>query len=152
MQYKHETGMILDLEAGMQSLAKFDGTVGSVDFDPETILKFHNQRPGRVYALAHTHPPQLYGLSARDRGMLKTWAYTLSPHPLRMVTVAHVAEDIFRVSLYLGVLETKEAWIARGKNSPREFTIELEEDYLVERSKDQELLNWEREIIDASYE
>lgn len=151
MRYQTETGIILKGNLDRAEIMQVvDGNPGSVDFPAEALLQFHKDNPGIVYCLAHTHPPQMYNLSKRDQLTLKAWAITFSPYPARISTIAHVEGDVFRVSIYLGILETKEAWIARGKEGNRKFEIIPETSYDIS-SFSQDLLPWERIIINKSY-
>lgn len=126
--YVQETGAILS--PNRTSLYIVEGSPGSVDFPPEVIWNLHKAQPGIVFCLSHVHPPEMTGLSGRDEMTLRTWAYSLAPFPARIATIAQTGRAPYGISfketVYLGVLESKEEWIARGKEGPRKFEIIIE--------------------------
>lgn len=129
--YVHETGAIIN-ECD-EALQYIDGRIGEVDFPPQDILTYHKQRPGVIYAFAHTHPEGMTSMSERDKRLLKSWAYTMSPYPIRMIVIAKIEDGSFRINTYVAQLESKEAWELRGKPSPRHYEI-IKEDSIIRRS------------------
>lgn len=125
--FTHEMGAVLS--APNRLLYVQTGEAGFTEFPSETIWKFHKDNPGSVYALSHTHPPYFPQLSARDELTLKTWAFTLFPYPARIITISEtpsVGQNNYISVIetcYLGILESKEEWIARGKQGTRRFEI-----------------------------
>lgn len=61
---------------------------------------------------------------------VRTWAYALDPFPARIATITEINqvgdESLFQETIYLGILESKEVWIKRGKEGPRNFEIIME--------------------------
>lgn len=131
-----------------------EGTPGHVDFSPEDILKHHKANPGATLALAHTHPPHLYDLSKRDEITLKTWAWTISPFPMRMFTIAQRSKSTFRVCIYFGHLESKASWKMRNElaesKDERQYELLLEEEFEVDIDEDK-IDPWMNIIIRKSY-
>ncbi len=127
-KWQNEMGAIVGPNGALLHLVQ--GTPGHVEFPSELIWQLHKAQPGVVYELAHTHPPGMTELSSRDIQTLKTWCYALSPFPLRMSTITEIQDPKnefkrkFRETIYIGLLESKEEWIARGKpKSGRDFEV-----------------------------
>lgn len=128
-KFQKETGVIIDDHNS--ALAVIDGSMGAVEFPPEFIWQLHRARPGVVFELAHTHPPGMNDLSARDRKTLKTWTFALYPFPARLSVTTWIKERrVFEYKRFLGLLEPREQWVDRGKGQ-RGFEIinELNVDY-----------------------
>lgn len=128
INYIKETGGILSPNKTLLHLV--EGNPGLVEFPEETIDCLHKNQPGIVFCLSHVHPPGMTGLSGRDEMTVRTWSYSLYPFPSRIATIAQISrrgDDItFQETIYLGILESKESWIARGKQGPRNFEIVIE--------------------------
>lgn len=156
MKYKNETGAILG--SGKVPLHIVDGTPGNVDFPASVIMELHKQSPGSVYALSHVHPPTMKALSSTDMGLLESWAYVMYPFPMRVMTIAEmhtiVPGSIFAIeTCYLGLLESKESWIARGKKTARKFEIVKEYENGQYFSKKDDRDSWYgRILLNRSYE
>lgn len=126
MKYLQESGAIIS--HGNNILHMVLGEPGKTEFPEETIWALHKNSPGCIYALAHVHPPAMPQLSGRDKLTMKTWARALYPFPIRMTTITETGSgegDYFEFleTCYLGNLEAKETWIARGKEGNRVFNI-----------------------------
>lgn len=126
--YVQETGGIITPDKNLLHI--IEGSPGSVDFPYETIWRLHQLQPGIVFCLSHVHPPGMTGLSGRDEMTVRTWAYALDPFPARIATITEINqvgdESLFQETIYLGILESKEVWIKRGKEGPRNFEIIME--------------------------
>lgn len=120
MKFKQETGAIIAPDKRILHLV--DGYPGHVDFPAEVISELHKQSPGIVYALSHVHPDGMTGLSSTDEGTMRAWARAIYPFPIRMITITCYDYHFFE-TCYLGILESKESWINRKKETPRKFEI-----------------------------
>lgn len=120
MKFKQESGCILAPDKRILHLV--DGHPGYVDFPAGVILSLHKQSPGIVYALSHVHPNGMTGLSSTDEGTMRAWARAIYPFPIRMITITSYNYE-FIETCYLGILESKESWINRKKETPRKFEI-----------------------------
>lgn len=150
MNFVTETGAILSSEGDILQI--IDGSPGHVDFPTEDLLQYHKDRKGSVLALAHTHPPGMYQLSSRDKKLLKAYSICYSPYPARVITIAQVADKLFRVTTYFGHYESRESWIARNKESARNFEIIEESSYTVGLDEDQTVIPaWQWILINKSY-
>lgn len=118
--YKTEWGAILDNDTRV--LHVVEGTPGLTTFPQEVIWDIHKTTPGKVFELTHTHPPGMTALSHEDETTLKAWCIAFYPYPMRMSTITRVNEQ-FVYTEYLGLLESKSAWLARGKQGERTFSI-----------------------------
>lgn len=135
-----ETGAIIDKQRAIIHIV--EGTAGMVLFPDGLIWNLHQSSMGCVYALSHVHPDGMTMLSHEDETTLKAWAIALFPHPLRMITITHMRNDlftkeqVFRETCYLGLLEAKETWILH-KDKPRKFEIikEWKRDFFIEEPK-----------------
>jgi hypothetical protein len=146
--YKNETGVIVS--EYNTPLAIIDGGVGSVEFPSEFIWDIHRARPGHVLKLAHTHPTNMWSLSERDQQTLKTWAFAMHPFPMRLSTICFMEdEQNFLETVYLGLIEPKEVWLARGKGE-RKFTL-IVEDAKVVYPDTKHKNSWKEWIITKSY-
>lgn len=125
MKFQNETGAIISPQQHILQL--IDGEPGKVEFPDEVIWQLHQASPGSVYALAHVHPPHMPNLSQRDITTLKAWTRALYPFPARMTTITQVGQDgpnyIIQEKCFLGVWESKDSWILRGKATPRTFEV-----------------------------
>lgn len=131
MSFIKEMGAILSPDR--QILHWIEGTSAEVIFPQKLAWNLHQARPGIIWAFAHVHPPGLTQLSHEDETTCKAWAMALHPWPFRMITLTEIGggEEFNRKSIvesvYLCQLETTEEWILRGKESPRKFSLELED-------------------------
>lgn len=152
-----ETGALITEQGKILTI--IDGTPGSVDFPPDIIWNYHKMSPGMIYALSHVHPPHMTNLSARDKLTLKTWAHAIFPYPIRIITISEtraINERHIQVTetCFLGVLESKESWIQRGKEGSRKFEIikEWVEKSYFDLQEIQKTDNWYgRILLDKSY-
>lgn len=141
LRFQKETGVILD--QNKNPLLVVDGTLGEVEFPSGLIWELHRASRGIVYALSHVHPPEMFGLSKRDKTTMRSWVRALHPFPFRMITISQVLPrreeegaltsnrpvdsfKVFQETCYLGTWEAKETWEQRGKSSPRNLNIEKE--------------------------
>lgn len=145
MKYLREIGAIISETGRIVTLV--DGEAGHVEFPEELIWDIHKKTPGKIFELAHTHPPGMLKLSSRDNQTLKTWAFALYPYPIRLSVISYDEGSIaFSKKLYLGRLEPKEVWIKRGKG------VRIFETILEEEKKFRDPLKWEALLIQRSYE
>lgn len=132
MKFHQEAGAIITGSGDILHLVM--GEPGKTEFPEETIWNLHQKAPGSVYALAHVHPPGMSQLSGRDRLTMRTWARAMYPFPIRMTTITEIQEPgsgwenvddyfVFLETCYLGNMEAKETWEARGKSGGRTFQI-----------------------------
>ena len=149
MKFLHETGVIVDDHNS--ALTIIDGSMGAVEFPEELIWNLHKARPGSVFELAHTHPNGMSELSGRDEQTLKTWAFALYPFPLRMSVIAAEPFGDFTYKRFVGIVEPREHWLARGKGV-RGFQIVKELDYLYFGTQFDEYQNWPGFLLHRSYE
>lgn len=158
MKYSHETGIILSYTK--DTLHIVDGFPGHVVFPRELLWAMHSQHKGFIYALAHTHPDGLTALSHEDETTLRALSQSLAPFPLRMMTIAQVEENVFQTTVYLGVYQSKEDWILKGKKGARTFSIITEKkktfDYTPDPinyyNRNPKINSWERIIIERSFQ
>lgn len=150
-QFQNETGAILDQHGRILQIV--NGSAGAVEFPEETIWEFHKMSPGSIFALSHVHPPKMTELSHRDETTLRTWARAMYPFPFRIITIAETqrftAYDpliTFQETVYLGTWESKEVWITRGKDTPREYFYVKEKETLFNFPQDQKT-GWYGEIL-----
>lgn len=123
MKYLKETGALINMDGDLMHL--FEGNAGSVNFDPQLIWDLHKNSPGTIYAICHTHPPGMIQPSSIDKEMLKGWVYALHPFPVRIIVIAE--DDGYIVeTCYFAQVESKESWLTRNKETPREFKMFLE--------------------------
>ncbi len=146
-KYRNEMGAIID--GNNRLLHMVDGSAGSVDFPEEVIWALHQMRPGLIFKLAHTHPPDMSNLSGRDKQTLKTWAFTLYPFPIRMSTITQIEDYGFLETTYFARLEPKESWVRRGKKTARWFEILIEgsEEFYIDSE-----MGWRGVLVEKSYE
>lgn len=121
--FQKETGALINKDRDL--LYIFDGSAGSVSFDPEVVWDLHKASAGIVYAFSHVHPVGMTEPSSIDKEMLKGWAYALHPFPIRMIVIAE-EDDHFTETCYFAQVESKESWLARNKETPREFKMVFE--------------------------
>lgn len=125
--YKQETGAVISQNKSILHLV--DGTGGSVTFPAELILNLHALSPGCIYSLVHIHPPGMQSMSNLDEQMLKGWAMTLDPFPIRLTVITQIEQgtsDVeipFKETCWIANLEPKETWINRGKEGARKIEI-----------------------------
>lgn len=157
-KWQNEMGAIIAPNGSLLHLVP--GTPSHVEFPSELIWKLHKAQPGVVYELAHTHPPGMTELSSRDIQTLKTWCYALEPFPLRMSTITQIDDKggsygkKFLETIYIGLLESKEEWIARGKSkSGREFEVGKYGTFQFDESGVEDWLYraWEAILVKRSY-
>ena len=123
MNFKQETGSLIDKDGNLLHI--FEGSVGSVSFDPEIVWALHKTSAGIVYAFCHSHPPNMTELSSLDKELLKGWAWSFYPFPARL-TVITQEDDHFSEYCYFAQVESKESWLARNKETSRKVEIILE--------------------------
>lgn len=125
MQYKRETGAILDKFHNIIHLV--DGTPGNVYFPQEVLWDLHVSNPGSIFGFSHVHPPGFPDLSHEDQTTLKALCIAFYPWPVRFLTITEEPLKsypfFFQESCFVGLLESKESWINRGKQGERAFAI-----------------------------
>lgn len=147
MKYITEAGIILAQNRDILTIV--DGEPGHVVFPRDLIWSLHMQNKGCIYALVHTHPPGMTNLSHEDETTLKALCQALYPFPLRLMTVTAINDQEYQTTIYLGLLQSKEDWISKGKQGERKFEI-LTEDLNVFWRPQGSL--WEQTIIAKSYD
>jgi hypothetical protein len=148
-RFKTENGVIVSNEG--HGLHFVTGSPGSVEFPEEVIWGLHQFSPGVIHELAHTHPIGMWELSARDKQTLKTWAYALYPFPARLSVITYMPQQKnFNKVTALGILESKEAWILRGKEGSRRYRVVLEENYEIDREEWKPA--WLQMLLEESYQ
>ena len=144
MKFKTEYGAIVDVGGNIITLVP--GTPGSVVFPQEIIHKLQMKSPGYIHKLVHTHPPDMRSLSHEDKTTLKAQALWFYPYPIRMSTITEdLVMEEFIETVYLGLLEPKEIWKARG--GERGFEIIKEDDFPA-----RDTLPYADILIEMSYE
>lgn len=146
MKYLNEMGAIIG--SNNQILRLIKGNPGSVDFPAPLIWQFHQQTPGCIFSLAHTHPSGFDELSKTDKKMFEAWGWALYPWPIRMHVITQVG-NYFVSKCFLGQLESKEDWLANGKIGKRNFSIIQETEYAGLNSENVE--PWAQLLINESY-
>jgi hypothetical protein len=148
-KYKTENGVIVSSEG--HGLHFVEGNPGAVEFPEELIWDIHKVQPGIIHEFAHTHPIGMWELSGRDKQTLKTWAFALYPFPARLSVLTYMPEaQNFNKVTALGILESKDSWIKRGKEGARKYRIILEENFSIEI--DEWKPAWMQLLLDESYQ
>lgn len=140
-----EWGALLDNQENILHLVP--GT-GSVQFPAETMWELHKQSPGKIYCMAHSHPPGFLGLSDEDKSTLKAWIYALYPFPIRM-SVITLTDGGFSEVVVLGMLESKETWMQQDPRPSKREVIFIEEE--VRNFNNQGLRPYQAVLIQKSY-
>lgn len=148
-----EHGMVLDRDENV--ILDVPGTPGYVNFPEETILKIHKLQPSFINRLVHTHPTGMFSLSGQDKAMLRRWAVTIHPFPIRLSTLTPDSEWDLTENIYVAKLEPKECWLERqkreGQSSFRKITIELEQT-IIYYPGDKNCPKWVKDIYQKSFE
>lgn len=100
------------------------GSPARVEFPFEFAWELHQRFPGIIRHMVHTHPDGITDLSEEDRTTLKAWTFAFAPDPITLDVVCRTPNGISH-KRYSYVVETKESWEGRGKESPRKSILEL---------------------------
>jgi hypothetical protein len=112
-------------------------------------------------------------MSGEDLTTLQGWARALYPFPIRMSVTTQMQGNTFRTTTFLGMWESRETWVAKGKDprgrevkvfqeKSKSFTypqgyvppnLDVEElhDYLKKEQKKARITSWETMILKKSY-